>query len=170
MLTIHQQKSIKEPTYHIVSRHHYQDKYRIFATKKAMNKKLDYDYCLAAPILEWMSHKWALVVLLRIKTSLSGETNASGVRFSDLFRTIPHISEKMLASTLSYLEHEGLVVRTSFNSVPPRVEYSLSPLATDFLREIDYVIEWGHLHFEEILKCRQHQVIAAAVRASGDNG
>ena len=58
-------------------------------------RKLDYDYCHAAPILEWMSRKWALVTLLRIEEMSSNENES--VRFGDLFRSIPHISEKMLA-------------------------------------------------------------------------
>lgn len=113
-----------------------------------MNKRLDYDYCRAAPVLEWMSHKWALVTLMRI------EEHHGSIRFGELFRSIPHISEKMLASTLDYLEHEGLVIRTSYAGLPPRVEYSLTPLARNFLREIGYVIEWGQLHFDEIQKGR----------------
>jgi len=39
--------------------------------------------------------------------------------------------------------------------VAPRVEYSLTPIAKDFLREISYVIEWGQLHFEQIVKGRK---------------
>ena len=44
----------------------------------------------------------------------------------DLFRIISHVSEKVLASTLNYLEGEGLVERTSYESMPPCVEYSLT--------------------------------------------
>lgn len=117
-------------------------------------KRLDYDYCHAAPILEWMSHKWALITLLRIEEICTNENEP--VRFGDLFRTIPHISEKMLASTLDYLVQEGLLVRRSFNSVPPRVEYSLTAIAISFLREISYVIEWGQLHFDEIMASRNN--------------
>lgn len=115
-------------------------------------RKLDYDYCHAAPILEWMSRKWALVTLLRIEEMSSNENES--VRFGDLFRSIPHISEKMLASTLDYLVPEGLLVRRSFDSVPPRVEYSLTAIAISFLREISYVIEWGQLLFDEIMASR----------------
>lgn len=71
-----------------------------------------------------------------------GRLSDEGIRFGDLFRTISHISEKMLASTLDYLEGEGLVTRRAHDSVPPCVEYSLTPLARNFLREISYVIEW----------------------------
>ena len=45
---------------------------------------------------------------------------------------------------------KGLVTRERFEEIPPRVEYSLTPIAKDFLREISYVIEWGQLHFEQI--------------------
>lgn len=117
-------------------------------------KKLDYDYCRAAPVLEWMSQKWALVAMMRIAEACGDKTD-KGLRFGDLFRTIPHISEKMLASTLDYLEGEGLVNRMSHDSVPPCVEYTLTPLARDFLREISYVVEWGQLHFEDIQHSRQ---------------
>ena len=117
-------------------------------------KKLDYDYCHAAPILEWMRHKWALVTLMRIEEISTNENEP--VRFSDLFRSIPHISEKMLASTLDYLVQEGLLVRQSIDSVPPRVEYSLTAIAISFLREISYVIEWGQLHFDEIMASRNN--------------
>lgn len=84
-------------------------------------KKLDYDYCHAAPVLEWMSQKWRW----------------------------------WLSSTLNYFEGEGLVERTKYESMPPCVEYSLTPLAQNFLREISYIVEWGQLHFEEIQRNRQ---------------
>lgn len=119
-----------------------------------MMKRLDYDYCHAAPILEWMSHKWALVTLLRIDAFCTSNQTPS-IRFGDLFRSIPQISEKMLASTLDYLMHEGLVVRHDYHTIPPRVENALTPIANSFLREIGYVIEWGQLHFEEIVRGRR---------------
>ena len=80
-----------------------------------MKKKLNYDYCQAAPVLEWMSQKWALVVMLRIE-----EYEKESIRFSELFRTFPQVSEKVLASTLDYLRQEGLVTRERFEEVPPR--------------------------------------------------
>ena len=56
----------------------------------------------------------------------------------DLFRIISHVSEKVLASTLNYLEGEGLAKRASYDLVPPCVEYSLTPLARNFIRENFY--------------------------------
>ena len=93
---------------------------------------------------------------MRIEEACRDKTDR-GIRFSDLFRTIPHISEKVLASTLNYLKGEGLVERTSYESMPACVEYSLTPLAQNFLREISYIVEWGQLHFEEIQSNRQQR-------------
>ncbi|MDD7633163.1 MAG: hypothetical protein SOY43_09735 [Parabacteroides sp.] len=42
-----------------------------------------------------------------------------------------------------------------YHTIPPRVEYALTPIANSFLREIGYVIEWGQLHFEEIIRGRR---------------
>lgn len=121
-----------------------------------MSKKLDYNYCKAAPILEWMSHKWALIVLLRIEEKQQNDTADIGIRYGELFRSIPHISEKVLAATLDYLEKEGLVIREEHDGFPPLVQYSLTSLAKAFLLEISYVIEWGQLHFEEITSKRSY--------------
>lgn len=122
-----------------------------------MKAKLDYDYCPAAPVLEWMSRKWALVTLLHMK-EVCAATGEAGIRFGDLYRTIPHVSEKMLAATLDYLEDEALVDRHSNGGIPPCVTYSLTPLALDFLREIGYVVEWGQLHFSQIMHEREERL------------
>lgn len=54
-----------------------------------MSKKLNYEYCRAAPVLEWMGQKWALVTLLRMKEASEAAAQGWEIRFSDLFRTIP---------------------------------------------------------------------------------
>lgn len=81
---------------------------------------------------------------------------------SALFRTIPHISEKMLATTLDYLVVEGLLERHVFGSVPPKVDYAQTPIARSFLREISYVVEWGQLPFVEILAARNRSKNASS--------
>ncbi|MDE7378913.1 MAG: helix-turn-helix transcriptional regulator [Paraprevotella sp.] len=130
-----------------------------------MAGKLDYEYCQAAPVLEWMSRKWALVVLLRMEEACGtdrvrkADGDDGGIRFGDLFRSIPQISEKVLAATLDYLEGEGLVDRYVSSHVCPHVSYRLMPLAADFLREISYVIEWGQLHFSEIERGRRKHCV-----------
>ena len=75
---------------------------------------------------------------------------------------MPHISEKMLATMLDYLVVEVLLERHVFGSVPPKVDYALTPIARSFLREISYEGEWGQLHFEEILAARNRSKNASS--------
>lgn len=86
-----------------------------------MAKKLDYGYCKAAPMLEWIGNKWALVVLVKIKES-------EPVRFNELYRNIPSVSEKVLSQVLRQLTADGIISRRLFPDVPPRVEYTVSEL------------------------------------------
>ena len=76
-----------------------------------MRKKLDYDYCSASPILEWLGDKWALVVLLKLHEN-------GVIRFNELYKTIPSISEKMLSTVLRSLVTDGLVGRKYTLSAP----------------------------------------------------
>ena len=101
-----------------------------------MQKKFDRDFCPASPLLEWLGNKWAMVVLLRLEEQ-------GTMRFNELFRTIPHVSEKMLASALKHLVENGLAERRVYPEVPPRVEYSPTPLAKNFLKQLHPLIEWS---------------------------
>ena len=101
-----------------------------------MQKKFDRDYCPASPLLEWLGNKWAMVVLLRLEEQ-------GTMRFNELFRTIPRVSEKMLASALKHLVDNGLTERRIYAEVPPKVEYSLTPLAKAFLTQLHALIDWG---------------------------
>ena len=65
-----------------------------------MRKKLDYEYCSASPVLEWLGDKWALVVLLKLREN-------GIMRFNELYKLIPSISEKMLSTALRSLETDG---------------------------------------------------------------
>ena len=93
-----------------------------------MRKKLDYDYCSASPILEWLGDKWALVVLLKLHEN-------GVIRFNELYKTIPSISEKMLSTVLRSLVTDGLVGRKIYPSVPPKVEYYVSEFGETLIRD-----------------------------------
>jgi len=76
--------------------------------------------CPSRLILDHLADKWAVLIVVRL---------ASGtMRFAELRRAIDGISQKMLTVTLRDLERDGLVVRKLYASVPPKVEYSLTPL------------------------------------------
>ncbi len=102
-----------------------------------MAKKLDYEYCKAAPMLEWFGNKWALVVLMKISEN-------EPVRFNELYRNIPSVSEKVLSQVLRQL-----------TVVPPRTEYSVTDLGKTLLPHVEALIDWGRENFDQIMSNRQ---------------
>lgn len=71
-------------------------------------------------------------------------------RFSELKRAIGGISQKMLTQTLRDLERDGLVRRTVFAEVPPRVEYALTPLGRTLCGPIAELAKWASEHIDEV--------------------
>lgn len=82
--------------------------------------------------------KWKLLILAH----LVNETR----RYSDLRRLIPQITEKMLIQQLRELERDGLVQRTVYPSVPPKVEYSFTEYSRTLCPMLQAMYEWGKLH------------------------
>ncbi len=113
-----------------------------------MAKRLDYEYCKAAPMLEWMGNKWALVVLLKVSEN-------EPMRFNELYRTIPAISEKVLSQVLRQLYTDGILDRQLYPNEPPRVEYSVSDFGNTLLLLVQNLIDWGRENFDTIIKNRQ---------------
>ena len=92
--------------------------------------------CTSRAAFEDVTAKWASLVLLAL-----GE---GGYRFNALRRRVEGVSEKMLAQTLHALTRDGMVLREVVTAIPPRVEYSLSPLGRDVaarLRELADLLE-----------------------------
>ncbi len=110
-------------------------------------KKLDYRYCPATPILEWLSNKWIPVILLKLHA-------CDTMRYNEIYRQIPSVSEKMVAKALARCVADGLVCRTLYPEVPPKVEYTLSPLGKTLIPHLQALAEWGDQHVEEILRHR----------------
>lgn len=115
-----------------------------------MAKKLDYEYCKAAPMLEWIGNKWALVVLVKISEN-------EPVRFNELYRNIPSVSEKVLSQVLKQLTSDGIIERKLYPDVPPRVEYSVSDFGRTLLPHVEALINWGRDNFDRIIKNRNGQ-------------
>ncbi|WP_303036441.1 winged helix-turn-helix transcriptional regulator [Duncaniella muris] len=114
-----------------------------------MVKKLDYEYCKAAPMLEWLSNKWALVVLVKISES-------GPVRFNELYRNIPSVSEKVLSQVLRQLAADGIIRRELFPDVPPRTEYSVTEFGKTLLPHVEALLNWGRENFERIMENRKN--------------
>ncbi len=103
--------------------------------------------CPVRNVLSRIADKWSLLVLHVLE---QGGT----VRFKDLQRSLPDISQKMLTTTLRTLEQDGLVTRKAFATVPPRVEYSLTERSHSLLPHINSLIQWAGEHMSAILKER----------------
>lgn len=99
--------------------------------------------CGTRVILDHVMSKWGVLVL----AALSDGT----LRWGELRRQVGGISEKMLASTLRTLADDGLVHRESFPSVPPHVEYSLTPLGRDLMTRMLPLVEWVADHADSML-------------------
>jgi DNA-binding HxlR family transcriptional regulator len=82
--------------------------------------------------------KWKLLILAH----LVRETR----RYSDLRRLIPQITEKMLIQQLRELEQDGLVKRTVYPSVPPKVEYSFTEYSKTLCPMLQAMYDWGKFH------------------------
>lgn len=116
----------------------------------AMTKKLDYGYCKAAPMLEWIGNKWSLVVLMKVAEN-------EPVRFNELYRNIPTLSEKVLSQVLRQLTVDGIIRRELFPDVPPRTEYTVTEFGKTLLPHVEALINWGRENFETIMSNRQKQ-------------
>ncbi|MCE1247832.1 MAG: helix-turn-helix transcriptional regulator [Firmicutes bacterium] len=64
-------------------------------------------------------------------------------RYGELKRNIPGITHKMLSSQLKELEQDGMIIRTEYPQIPPKVEYSLSPKGKSFLPILNQMCDWG---------------------------
>lgn len=104
------------------------------ADLRGRNPDIFSDGCPTRTVLDHVMGKWGVLVLL----ALSDGTQRWGV----LRRNVAGISEKMLASTLKTLEGDGLVARTAYPEVPPRVEYSLTDRGRDLMTRVIPLMEW----------------------------
>jgi len=102
--------------------------------------------CPSRQVLERIGEKWTTLVI-RV---LDGGT----LRYSDLQRRVGGVSQKMLTQTLRSLERDGLVERHVFPVVPPRVEYSLTPLGRTLVEPLDAICRWAERHLPEMLQAR----------------
>ena len=110
--------------------------------------------CPIRNVLSRVGDKWSLLVLYTLqhgeRLSVSG-----AIRFKELQRQIPDISQKSLTQTLRILEEDGFVHREVFPEVPPRVEYSLTERGKSFLPLVDNMIGWAKEYMTDILRDRE---------------
>ncbi|WP_117000542.1 winged helix-turn-helix transcriptional regulator [Desertimonas flava] len=114
--------------------------------------------CEVRQILDRIADKWSLLVI----SLLARRT----LRFSELRREIDGISQRMLTLTLRHLERDGLISRTVYPVVPPRVDYELTDLGCTLLEITDCLVQWTETHQAEIAAARARYEAAEAAAAN----
>ena len=114
----------------------------------------DISRCPIRDVLDQVGDKWSTLFI-----QLLGERPH---RFGELRRAVPDISQRMLTQTLRDLQRDGLVAREVFPTVPPGVEYRLTPLGRSLLEPLAQLVRWADLHHAEIRQARQRFEEAAA--------
>ncbi len=102
--------------------------------------------CPSRSIMQRMGDKWTPLVFLALE--------AGPRRFSALRQDIGGVTPKVLTQTLRSLERDGLLTRTIYPEIPPRVEYELTELGTTLLGPFEIVRDWAQGHAEKIIRAR----------------
>ena len=99
------------------------------------SNEVDFNDCPVATAMEVIGGKWTINILYQLR----GKT----LRFGELKRMIPNITQKMLTHQLRDLESNGLVTRKVYAEIPPRVEYTPTDLANKLNPALDLLCDWG---------------------------
>ena len=116
--------------------------------------------CPTRAILSHVTGRWGALVL----GALTGGT----MRYSEVRVRVDGISEKMLAQTLRDLERDGFVLRRQHPSVPPRVDYTLTPAGVELAKRVHGLIHWLEDHVAGVVAAQEsHDHARAGLRAVG---
>ena len=107
--------------------------------------------CPVRNILSRVGDKWSLLLMHHIMH------HPEPMRFSDLRKAIPDISQKVLTSTLRNLEADGFIVRRVYAQVPPRTDYALTPRAHSFMNACRPMVQWAIDNFAAIMNDRNRK-------------
>lgn len=105
--------------------------------------------CPIRNVLSRIGDRWSLLVLLAL------HDKAEAMRFSDLCKAIPDVSQKMLTSTLRKLEADDLLSRTIYPEVPPRVEYKLTKRGKTLIPLLNQLVDWSLDNMDAIIRHRE---------------
>jgi DNA-binding HxlR family transcriptional regulator len=93
-------------------------------------------------VLDRIGDKWTVLIVSTLSTG--------PLRYSDLQASVLGISQRMLTQTLKHLERDGLITRTAYPEVPPRVEYELTDLGRSLMNAVMAMAGWAANHHREI--------------------
>ena len=99
--------------------------------------------CPVTPLLRMLQGKWKTQVLYEFCIH-------DKIRFGELKKDLPDITNTMLTNTLRDLENNGLIVREQFNEIPPHVEYYFSETGRDLMPVFYAIMVWGFKHEKDL--------------------
>lgn len=111
-----------------------------------------YPTCPIRNILSRVGDKWSMLVLITLNEHCV-------MRFNEMRRNIPDISQKMLSEVLKALEADDLVSRKVYAEVPPRVEYKLTERALTLIPLINNLIQWALSNMDDIMDSRRRYLL-----------
>ncbi|NLU90503.1 winged helix-turn-helix transcriptional regulator [Chitinophaga sp. Ak27] len=100
-----------------------------------------YKGCPVQFTLQFLAGKWRTGILWNLREK--------SMRFGDLKRTLPGVTDKVLMNELQFLTSRGMIGKEEFREFPPRTEYSLSPTGSSLLPIIRQIIIWGYDHLQD---------------------
>ena len=121
---------------------------------KPRHMHLPADCRAISDVLARVGDKWSVLVVTRL--------GPGPMRFNEMRRAIGGISQRMLTLTLRGLERDGLITRTAFPTIPPRVDYALTALGRDLLTPVTALGEWATRNQVKIARARERFDGAAA--------
>ena len=107
------------------------------ASTNSLNRKLLTE-CDMTYAVQLMGGRWKLLILMSLEKGPR--------RFGELRKTVPNVTERMLTLQLREMEADGLLIRTVYAEVPPRVEYRLTDIARSLVPICDQLHDWGVKH------------------------
>ncbi|MFD2614843.1 winged helix-turn-helix transcriptional regulator [Paenibacillus gansuensis] len=116
-----------------------------------MTANHSHEDCVVEPALDVLFGKWKVSILYLLFQGTK--------RFSELQKSIPGITKKMLISHLRDLEEQDVILRIVYPSVPPRVEYSLTETGQSLGPILELMHQWGIKHEEQLMRKRSSEAV-----------
>jgi len=98
--------------------------------------------CPVRQVFDRVGDRWSMYVMAHLEEGT--------LRFNEIRRRIDGLSQRVLTVTLRSLERDGLVTRTQYPTIPPQVDYRLTPLGRSLISEVRHVVGWSGDHYAEL--------------------
>jgi DNA-binding HxlR family transcriptional regulator len=120
------------------------------APAKKLKGDLSAENCPSREVLDHVTSRWGTLVLVRL-------FEQGTLRFGEVRRAVGGVSEKMLAQTLQVLESDGFVDRKAWPEIPPRVEYSLTPMGAELAKHLQTLGGWIESNLGRVMAARANR-------------